>query len=395
LNSRIRNVLFVVAAIGVAVFAAASSRRFALNRALIRCLKETQAAAVPCWVSFPDRDPRGEYHNGLNAFRAGNHQKAIDAFRASLATAPDDVTGYYLGLAYRQSGREDEAQRVWRSIGTSRAFIALGRRHGSIVELQTAIEAGDDDPHTFYELGDLLWANGRPQEARSVYLAGIAHDAHPGLDAILARARMAEPAAAIALDAKAVTLAPGDPRGYLQAGEIERFQFKRGTEALAWFSRCVARTGALDCHVAAGETSLALGDFAAASRFAAEARKRFPRSSAPLILLGHIDRARGRADAAMASYAEAAQLDPTNFWILIFRADLEMSEGRLTEARPFLDEALRSNPRSQAVHIAFGNYYRKLGQTQAAVAAYERALQIAPGTPEAVQALSQLRSQTK
>ncbi|HEY2092855.1 MAG TPA: tetratricopeptide repeat protein [Thermoanaerobaculia bacterium] len=386
----------VVAAVGVAAFAPIASRRFALNRALIRCLKETHAAAVPCSVSFPTDDPRGQYQNGLNAFRSGNAPKAIDAFRASLAKAPDDdVTGYYLGLAYRQSGREDEAARVWRSTGASRAFIALGRGNGSIVELQTAIEAGDDDPQTFYELGDLLWTNGRPQEARGVYLAGIAHDAHPGVDAILAHARVAEPAEAIALDAKAVSLAPNDPRGYVQAGEIEHFQLKRDSDALTWFSRCVARTGAPDCYVAAGETSLALGDFASASRFATEARKRAPRSSAPLTLLGHIDRARGRPDEAMASYAEAAHLDPKNFWIPIFRADLELSEGRPNDARPFLDEALRSNPRSQAVHIAFGNYYRQLGQTQAAVAAYERALQIAPGTPEAVQPLSELRSQTK
>lgn len=369
--------------------------RATLNRTLILCLKSTQCQRVPCVISLLDDDDRARYHRGINAVRSGRPSEAIAPLRAHLLEEPhDDVAGYYLGIAYRQMGREDAALKVWRDSGAVSAFVAMGWRDGSIDALQTAIEAGEGSFGNFYKLGDLLWDAGREREARAVYVRGVALDRRDGVQALLARGRIAEAdgdwSRAIAIDARAAERQPGNSHGFFRIADIYRRQLKSPDRAIAWFSLCVEKTKAMPCYLGAGEVSLTRGDLNGALGWGTEARATFPRESAPLLFLGSVWQVIGRFEEGARAYAEAAAVDPKNFWIPLYRGDLAVRGGDAAAALRYYKEAERLNPTSPSVYLALGSVQRKSGNVDGAVASYRKALELAPGSAHATNALAEM-----
>ncbi|HEX7191440.1 MAG TPA: tetratricopeptide repeat protein, partial [Thermoanaerobaculia bacterium] len=378
----------------VALAAPAAMRRAALNADLIRCLKMTGAAEKPCDVAWPP-DPRAGYHAGLSALRANHPADAIRPLTECLRNDPGDrLCGFYLGTAYRRAGDEKQAVDVWRKSGAGRFFLALGYRNGSADDLKTAIEIGDRHESTFYKLGDLLWDSGRTAEAGEAYGRAIALTPGNDVEREFAASRVAEASGdhdAAFRSARAVAeMQPRSPRGYLAAAEILR-RAGRGSEVIEWCSRCAKTTGALECYIAAADTSLANRDAAAAARWAEEAIERFPHDAAPYSRLGLAYAALGRFDNADRMYAKAEALDPGNFWIPIYRGDAAAQSGQPALAFRRYAQAERLNPASPAVQIAYGHLYRRLGNIPAAITAYRTALRYAPDTAEAVAGLREIQ----
>lgn len=387
-------IVLIAAAVVAAANVRATSRRTALDLALIRCLKITQARPGPCKIALPVGDPRAVYHAGAYAVREGRFNDAIEPLRAYHRLHPrDELTGYYLGSAYRRMGDERDAVAVWRESGAARVFVALGLREGSVGDFQTAIQAGDRKPATYYRLGELLWDAGRRREASDAYMGGVALAPDNDANTVLARCRVAEQAGdmkkALQFAESRVHGDPSDSRGYLYAAEVCR-RSNHLDQAISWLSRCANATGAMECYTQASDANLAKGDANAAAQWATSAAKRFPARPEPRIMLGLSAVALGRFELADRAYAEAGTLDPNNFWIPIFRGDAAARSGRAAFAFRMYQNAAALNPSSPAVHVAFGNWYRQTGNIPAAVASYRRALDFAPDTPVAAAALRDL-----
>jgi tetratricopeptide (TPR) repeat protein len=387
-------IVLIAAAVVAAANGRAISRRAALDCTLIRCLKTTQARPGPCMTPMPAGDPRAGYHAGAEALRNGRFNEAIEPLRAYLRLHPrDELAGYYLGTAYRGVGDERDAVAVWRGSGAARVFVALGLREGSVGNLRTAILAGDREPATYYKLGELLWDAGRLREASDAYMGGVALAPENDARTVLARCRVAEEAGdmekALQLAESRVHRDASDSRGYLYAAEVCR-RSNHLDQTISWLSRCANATGAMACYTQAADANLAKGNADAAAQWATSAARRFPARPEPRILLGLSEVALARFDLADRAYAEAATLDPNNFWIPIFRGDAAARSGRFAVAFRMYERAAALNPSSPAVHVAFGNWYRQTRNIPAAVAAYRRALKLAPDTPEATAALREL-----
>jgi tetratricopeptide (TPR) repeat protein len=385
-------------AIAMIVFVSAAPclvDRMKLNVTLIQCLRELRSGH--CGISSSVRGTRWAYHAGISALRSGRPAEAIDPLRAQLDAQPnDELAAWYLGTAYLRVGRKSDALHVWRKQHMAEVFATIGRRDGSITDLQTAIELGENNPETFYKLGDALWEQRRERDARNPYARGVQLDESDHLNKWLARGRTAEvdedwPQAQRIYET-AIGHNSEDSRPYIRGADIYRLHLHRPAEAMSSLTRCARNTNSMDCFIAAGNTALAIGDIEVALRWGLEAQRRFPSSSAPLLFLASAWHAAGNEAKADTAYGQAEAIDPGNFWIPLYRGDLAAREGHLIAAVAFYNAAARLNPSSPAVYLAMGTAYRRLGRSQSAAAAYRRALALAPDSKEAADSLATIAS---
>ncbi len=372
------------------------ARRCALNRELIECLKSTQCRDTPCVMPAGTGDDRVNYFAGLGALKAGHPNEAILFLRGyGHGKSRDDLSSYYLGLAYRSAGDEAAALAVWRTGGSARLFEAIGWREGSAEALRTAIAVGDTKASTFYKLGDLLWYAGQSREAVVRYQQGIALDQSDEPVRLLAAARIAEGNGdwlkAVRINEAFIAQMPDDSRGYLHAAAIFR-QKSLAAPAIGLYEQCATRTKAMACYLGAGEICLANGDIAGAQHWSIEARRLFPGKSEPIVLLGAASLAAGRLKEAAQAYADAASVDPQNFWIPVYQGDLATRQGDLDGALRYYNQALRLNPSSPLVYLSLGLGYQHRGDLDVARASYKKALALAPGLMAAEKGLKETKA---
>jgi tetratricopeptide (TPR) repeat protein len=67
--------------------------------------------------------------------------------------------------------------------------------------------------------------------------------------------------------------------------------------------------------------------------------------------------------------------------------------GRLQEADNLYKQMVAKNPKQSDYHLRYAGFLRNIGQNEAAIREYQRALEIAPAQPEAMVALSQIALQ--
>ena len=94
---------------------------------------------------------------------------------------------------------------------------------------------------------------------------------------------------------------------------------------------------------------------------------------------GTAQAALGRHAAAARSFREALALRPDSLAAKIRRAEALLAEERLAESRQLFEETTRAVPASAAAHYGLGRAYDAAGQTEAALGAYLRAAELAPG----------------
>jgi tetratricopeptide (TPR) repeat protein len=79
-------------------------------------------------------------------------------------------------------------------------------------------------------------------------------------------------------------------------------------------------------------------------------------------------------DGALADYNEAAKLDPNNFEIYDYRADVWKLKGDLTRALEEYDHATRIDPSYAAAYYSRGEIYEGRGEIDKAISEYKAAL---------------------
>ncbi len=95
-----------------------------------------------------------------------------------------------------------------------------------------------------------------------------------------------------------------------------------------------------------GVLALERGDLGAARRHFERAVQADPRSSRAHAGFGVVALREGDRQAAIASWKRAVQLDPTNFDALYNAGTTLASEGQMADARPYLDQFLKTAPRA-------------------------------------------------
>lgn len=200
-------------------------------------------------------DVWNEIQHAMFGFHRGDFAAVIDHLERTLASEKDIPLVYeYLGSSYLKLGLDRDAEKVYRAalargIESAGFHVDLGRIHGRRNQLAQAerelrIATTLDPRHVtaYYELGDVLRAAGRVEDAITAYRDALAINpdyvyAWNGLGMSLARLRRNEGA----LDAfrEVVRVDPRGPRGYFNlAVQLERM--RRAEEALRAYERFLA-----------------------------------------------------------------------------------------------------------------------------------------------------------
>jgi arylsulfatase A-like enzyme/Tfp pilus assembly protein PilF len=231
---------------------------------------------------------------GIALHRARQVPQALDAYRQVIARRPD------MGLAYRRL-----AYIQWESGSTSDA----------IATLREALRKNGPDIDTEVRLGTYLAETGAVGEALS----------------ILERVAKADPGNAEAFNALGIA--------YARAA--------RSTDAIAMFQR-ILKANPRDAYASEnlGTVYLQLDDLNAAREAFTRAAANDPRSSRAQAGLGVVALQTGRRDAAIEHWRKAVEFDRTNYDALFNLATELVNAGRMSEARPYLEQFVRAAPRS-------------------------------------------------
>ena len=230
---------------------------------------------------------------GIEFHRAGRIPEALAAYRNVIARRPD------MGLAYRRL-----AYIQWES----------GATKDAVATLRGALEKIGPDIDIEIRLGTYLAETGALAEATPM----------------LERAAKASPDNTEALNALGIA--------YARAG--------RNGDALAMFER-ILTLNPRDAYALEnlGTVHLQTGDLAAAEDAFIRAAADNPRSSRAQAGLGVVALQTGRRDAAIEHWRRAVELDRTNYDALFNLATELVNAGRMTEARPHLEQFVRTAPR--------------------------------------------------
>jgi tetratricopeptide (TPR) repeat protein len=229
---------------------------------------------------------------GIELHRAGRAAEAMDAYRRVIARRPD------MRLAYRRL-----AYIQWEAGATRDAIAAL----------RESLAKNGPDIDTEVRLGTYLAESGASPEALPM----------------LERAVKADPENTEALNALGIA--------YARAG--------RAADALTAFER-ILKINPRDAFALenAGTVHLQRGHASAARDAFATAVQNDPRSSRAHAGLGVVALQLGDRNAAIEHWRRAVQLDPRNFDALYNLGTELVNAGRLDEARPYLEQFVRTAP---------------------------------------------------
>ena len=398
---RVRILLAIVAIVVVAVIAPRAIRRARLNLALIGCMKELSHGSRPCELPAGDTSGRSLYHRGMNALRSNDPRTAIADFESLVRENPrDELAGYFLGEAYRAAGNEPAALTAWRRAGSVTVFRNRAWWHGSLTDFETAIEIGGVDAPTYYRFGDALFERGDLKRAREMYASGLKTDRAPeGAPALGANGRLAEIDGdwqrAASLYERALQLDPNDSTTYYRLATILSRHLHQPQKALAWCERSIEKTRAMTGYLCAADVSRDARDYDAALQWASRGEARFPKQSEIFISKGRTHEAAGDWKAADADYMTAGTIEPGNFWIPYYRAQLARKSGDSERAIAQLRRSLALNPTSPHLYLELGDEYREVGNIEGAASSFRNVLRLDPQNIAATQALNALAHKTQ
>jgi Tfp pilus assembly protein PilF len=229
------------------------------------------------------------------------------------------------GVEFYIGRRPAEAIRLYEDMIAKRPEMALAYRHlafvqwesgavaAAIATLRKAMTAGAAQPDVISQLGTYLAETGNTAEAIALLEPAAASDA-PDIDAL-----------------------NGLGIAYARAG--------RAGEARRIFERILGLDGESVMAVEnLGALDLARNDLASALQYFERAVALDPQSSQAHAGVGVVALKRGDRATAIASWQKAVELDATNYDALYNLATTLAREGRMTEARPYLERFVRTAP---------------------------------------------------
>jgi tetratricopeptide (TPR) repeat protein len=296
---------------------------------------------------------------------AKDHAAALVAYKHALDLSNDARAHFGLARVYDATGDGANARKELD------AAIAASPMHVGALTLRARTKSAAVDPtQALADLAKVLdgpaRAKASPMELSRAYAAkawvelekGAASEAHEAF------------AQAVKLDGRNVDALAGEGRLLLNEG--------RYTEALARFDTALQSDPNTPETIANdAEAKIALERLADAKQQLLDARQRFPKSQAILLLLGSVEAHLGNNDAAEAALRAAmANVDPTRADAVlpyVALSELLAARGHVADAATALDEAKKKLPASGALDRAFGEVAEVQGQYDDAIADYKAA----------------------
>jgi arylsulfatase A-like enzyme/tetratricopeptide (TPR) repeat protein len=237
-------------------------------------------------------DLDGAIHRALEAFRTGSPAEAARIYQQVIERRPD------MEVAYRQL-----ATIAWQQ----------GNAEGAVEVLRRALKNGVTDDRILARLGEYLSDMGRLDEAIRM-LEPLARDAAPNTDALnalgIAYARAGRKDDALRMFERLLELMPGS------AGPLENL----------------------------GVLALGRGDVGNARRYFDRAIAIAPDDARAHAGLGAAAFESGDRETAYKAWARAVDLDPHNFDALFSLGVNLARDGRMNDARPYLEQFMKSAP---------------------------------------------------
>jgi tetratricopeptide (TPR) repeat protein/GTPase SAR1 family protein len=295
-----------------------------------------------------------------------------------------DLAGELVLDEYRE--QLDQAQRL----------LDDGKLTDATEVLEALLAAKPDHGQALIVLGEARLAALEPEAALAAFERALA--LRPGDPAAqvglgLALVALARHDAAIVALGKAIAAAAGDRLVLASAYRGLGLAWRRRDDvdkAIRELRKAVAEHGEdLDARAALGEALVADGGpYDEARRHLERAAAAAPPPAIAIYALGRLALLEGSASRAAERLATArglADLDPTPLGaqvrldVIIAQGDAALAAGHATHAHGFFLEALQVEPRRPALHAKIAATHRSIGNLDAALASYERALALGAG----------------
>ena len=308
---------------------------------------------------------------GQALWNRGEHESAIEHFRAALAAEPDFAVT-----------RTDLATALTQSAGVQ---AAKGSLQEAVATYQSALQV-NPSAQAFNGLGQALWQLGRHAEAVEQYNQALQLDpenAEARLNLAVALAGHGNQVAAEKTFAEALRLSHDPLKTRLDYGRALALQ-GRLAEAGATFRDAVRLypTNA-EANLELGVSLQAAGQTNEAARCFSTARQLEPGLAEKLLRDGRTFEQDGRVDAALRCLTIAAWLKPDAAAVHEKLGMFCLRHNRPDEALTQLKEALRLQPDAPA-HCHLGLALSMQGNDAEAIRQYEAAIQLTPDSAEAL-----------
>ena len=300
--------------------------------------KQSQKAVevLDALVKLQPSDPKAHADLGAAFYAAGNQEAAERQFNLAVRLKPNQVSAM-LGLAnvYLKKGEGAQATAILQKIvrlvpnayephyllGT--AYNRESKYREALAELQTALRLGGNEPEVYYHLARAYGGLEQPEERRESLL------------------KFAELTKKSKADAEA----------------------QRNAVLLVEQAKNLVESG----------------DFNTAVQRLEEARELSPSDDKILFRLASLHYDLKRYETARSYDQEAVSLAPTEWVYRYLLGLIEKQSGRWGQARESLETAAKLNSSAAEVHNALGEVEMHLSDSKAAIASFQRAVDLNPG----------------
>jgi tetratricopeptide (TPR) repeat protein len=294
----------------------------------------------------------------------GQQETAIALLRKAIAEDPDTPD------AYSQLGE---------------VLVALERHDEALDACAQSLAIDPDDPATHYNRGAALQARERQAEAVVAYREAIRLEpCFPAAHYNLGAALQATGQLGDALDAyrQATALKPDYARAHARLAAVHALRGEHAAAADGFARALAAEPTNLEAMLGAAGALRQLERYDEAVALLESADATRPDDPRPMIALGDISMQLGRHDAAAAQYSLALDRRPGNLPALLGRAAACMKCDRQDEAIACLEQAAAAQPDDAWMHVRLAEAKRAAGRGAEAIPHFEQAVALKPDSAE-------------
>jgi predicted Zn finger-like uncharacterized protein len=297
---------------------------------------------------------------------AGDGAGALVEFQRALDVSNDARAHFGLARAYDLVG---DAANARKEID---ATLARSPGHAGALTLRARMKsAPTEEGQALKDLATVLEGPARPKAAPNELSRAYAARAWVSLERGSASEARDAFAQAVKIDPRNIAALTGEGRLFLSEG--------RYTEALARFETALQiEPGSPEAIADDAEAKLALERLADAKQQLVDARQRFPKNQAILVLLGQVEQHLGNNDAAEADLrAAVAMVEPFRREAVlpyVVLSELLSSRGMLSDAKTVLDDAKKKLAPSAVLDRALGDVAELQGEHDVAISHYQAAI---------------------
>lgn len=265
-------------------------------------------------------------------------------------------------------------------VADARQYHQKGDNKAAIIQLKNALEKDPNDAEARFLLGTIYYETGDPKSAenelRRALTLGMSPDkVLPDLgNALLAQGqfqKVLDETKPLSGEKESAEISALRGNAYLALG--------KGPEAKESFERALKnKPGFPDALIGLAKYSLLEKDIDSATKFSEQAVSQNPQNPDVWLFKGDLLRAQGKAEPALAAYAEVLKFQPDSNLAHISKATLEIAAGKFDAAKADIDAARKEKPNNLIVTYTQALLDFRQGKSAAALESLQKVLSAAP-----------------